>query len=397
MKSDLLLVLFFAMPPSASSAVVHFLTCRHTFEPALIAETLRAGYEDCSSPCAGAVRVQTDGSEQQLIVPDFSYALQALPCASEVRAASIKGLATAALEKLPLETLEGLPKGSLQTHVLVPDLLRGVPTTKAKLLRRCENIADLLVGELRKRYPAARAPKREAERSPPTTASDWEDAAGGEGEAEPGAPCVLLQCLLLEPELLVVSLTLSEAHSSGLGHWPARMSAGLSPTDLEGDMPSSAYRKLLEAFAYSCHRPPRGATCVDLGACPGGWTAALRRRGCVVTAVDRSELATYLMADPAVNFVQGDAFTFTPEQGSVDYAVSDVIAFPERCLELLERWCGHGWAERLVFTMKFKGAEPDFAAIDAALALATRLGFEARCKHFFANKNEVTLMVRKGE
>ena len=162
-------------------------------------------------------------------------------------------------------------------------------------------------------------------------------------------------------------------------------------------MPSSAYRKLLEAFAYSCHGPPSGARCVDLGACPGGWTAALRRRGCTVTAIDRSELAPYLMADSAVTFIKGDAFTFTPEDGFVDYAVSDVIAFPERCLELLERWCGNRWAERLVFTMKFRGAEPDFAAIDDALALAARHGFQARCKHFFANKNEVTLMVRRGE
>ena len=67
-----------------------------------------------------------------------------------------------------------------------------------------------------------------------------------------------------------------------------------------------------------------------------------------------------------VTFVQGDAFTFAPD-APVAWAVSDVIAFPERCLELLDRWCGQEWAQRLVFTMKFKGAEPDFDSIDAAI------------------------------
>ena len=161
----------------------------------------------------------------------------------------------------------------------------GVPANKAKLLRRCETITDMLTAALRKRFQAAR-PLRDA-------------------DAESSAPTsLLLQCLLLEPELLVVSLARTDAHSSGLGSWPARSLAGLSCTDLEGDMPSSAYRKLLESFAYADAAPESGAACVDLGACPGGWTAALRRRGCTVTAVDRSPLAQYLMDDPLVTFVQ---------------------------------------------------------------------------------------------
>ena len=370
------------------TSALHVFTCRHTFEPALLAELARAGYSDCSSPCAGAVLVQHQDQHDE--APDLTYALQALPCSHEVRGGSIKSLASAAAEILDVDILRSLPRGSLVTHTLVPDLLRGVPPKKAKLLRRCETVAEMLLDGLRKRYPAARRK---------TTAENGSGAGDGDGDGDGDAgncdpPCAVLQLLLLEPELLVVSLALSEEHSSGLGHWPARMPAGLSPTDLDGDMPSSAYRKLLEAFAYSDASPGASDACVDLGACPGGWTAALRRRGCVVTAVDRSELAPYLMADPMVTFVQGDAFTFAPD-APVAWAVSDVIAFPERCLELLERWCGQEWAQRLVFTMKFKGAEPDFDSIDAAIALADRSGYRARAKHFFANKNEVTLMLRK--
>jgi 23S rRNA (cytidine2498-2'-O)-methyltransferase len=123
----------------------------------------------------------------------------------------------------------------------------------------------------------------------------------------------------------------------------------------------------------------------------------LRRNGCIVTAVDRSQLDDTLMADPAVTFVRGDAFTFTPEDPPVDWVVSDVIAYPERCVELLERWCGGLWASRLIFTMKFTGDVPDFVAMAEARAVAERLGFRARLKHFFANKNEVTVMAWRPE
>ena len=70
---------------------------------------------------------------------------------------------------------------------------------------------------------------------------------------------------------------------------------------------------------------------------------------------------------------QGDAFTFTPEveQGgggagggeAAGWMVSDVIAYPERVTELLERWCGGGWAQRMVVTMKFQGDTPDWGEL----------------------------------
>ena len=77
--------------------------------------------------------------------------------------------------------------------------------------------------------------------------------------------------------------------------------------------------------------------------------------------------------------------------------VSDVIAYPERVTELLERWAGHGWADRMVLTMKFQGGRPSWEALDAATAAAATLGFACRAKHFFSNKNEVTLMLARAE
>lgn len=263
------------------------------------------------------------------------------------------------------------------THALVPDMLRGVPSKKAKLLRRCETVAESLRKDLRGRYAAAR----------PLRADD--------ADAIESAP-LLLQLLLLEPELLVVSLSPASAHHSGVGQWPVRQLGGFVDCSLDGDMPSSAYRKLLESFVVMGVQPQPGDACVDLGACPGGWTGALRRQcDAVVTAIDRSPLDPSLMRDPLVTFIQGDAFAFEPPGGRVEWMVSDIIAFPERCVELIETWSRNKWARRMVVTMKFTGDEPDYDAVDDARGAAEGAGYRFRAMHHFSNKNEVSLMLEE--
>ena len=118
----------------------------------------------------------------------------------------------------------------------------------------------------------------------------------------------LLQLLLLAPEELVASLCRVTPMAAVGGSWPCLYPAGLAAgNDARYDevaaietMPSSAYRKLLEAFACCGEEPPPASTVYDLGASPGGWSAALRRIGCDVVAVDRSPLSKDLMADPQV-------------------------------------------------------------------------------------------------
>ena len=160
-------------------------------------------------------------------------------------------------------------------------------------------------------------------------------------------------------------------------------------------MPGSAYRKLLEALACADAAPlVDGATCADLGASPGSWTAALLKLGAAkVRAVDRSALAPDLMADARVDFTRGDAFAFAPPR--VDVLVSDVVAYPERVVALVEDWCGARRCDLAVVTMKFRGDAPDFGALDAALRAAEDRGYAARAKHFFSNKNEATLMLKR--
>lgn len=394
---------------------VSYLTCRRSYEPTLIEELVRNGVPAaaCSVPIDAAVRV-SDASllyEAHLrasALMDPAYALQILPAAVEVQGDSVRLLTHAALEVLDtpgdVVLLRAALRGSLRIHTLVPDLLCGGRTPR--LLRRCEAIADGVSRTLRKRYPCARR------------ATVGEDA---DAERPYTAEPVLLQLLLLSPERLALSLSPCE-RVAPRGTWPCwHLAAGLADVDVAKTirMPSSAYRKLSEALACMEIWPSRNDRVVDLGACPGGWTMALRRLGCEVTAVDRSPLDPILMADAAVTFVQGDAFNFAPswarleaggegqQPGSQEavglalqdpqpstWMVSDVIAYPERAVELVERWAKHGWAATMIVTMKFQGDEIDWDSLDHAAAVAHGCGYDFRAKHFFSNKNEVTMMLR---
>ena len=323
---------------------------------------------------------------------DPTYALQALPNCVVVHASSIKALAGAVCQSIFLMEDEAArkgfrkaPRGSLAVHALVPGMFKG--QREPKLKRRAFIVAKEVVEQLKKVYPAAR--KKPSVR----------------GESDKGAESTrwILQLLLLEPEVMAASLERCIELGGGVT-WPNWFHpAGLAQVDIDQPMPSSAYRKLLEALHCMRDRPSRIVDgyppVVDLGACPGGWTAALRLMGCAVVAVDRSPLDETLMSDEKVRFLQADAFKYEPDQ-SVEmeslqdtWMVSDVIAYPARVAELLERWCGHRWADKMVITVKFQGESIPWDALENAMGIARRHGYTCRAKHFFNNKNEVTLMI----
>jgi hypothetical protein len=339
-----------------------------------------------SSPFPGIVRLE--GSSLPLFANndnDFVYALQLLSNAVLVSAPSIKGIAKQIQEQLVCRDgdnatiLRQAPRGSLSLHALVPGMAKG--QVQPQMQRRANMIAAELVGSLKRQYAAARPA--------PQSSNDK----------------FLIQILLVSPEIAVASFT--KCAPMTIGYWPnPLLPAGLANVELPDsyNIPSSAYRKLLEAF--TCMR----ITCcadhvVDLGAAPGGWTGALRRLGCGhVIAVDKSELASYWMKDVGVEFIAGDAFSYTPPWADTtpssdaplpnSWMVSDIIAYPERILALLERWCFNRWAGCMIVTLKFQGQSPDWVALQSARDIAERHGYHFRAKHFFNNKNEVTMMLR---
>lgn len=369
-----------------------------------------------SSPSPGLVRVETSSSdngssngelEALLSSLDCTYALQSLPNCVVVTAPSIKQLAIKALEALSIdgsseksEALRAAPRGSLAVHALVPGMFKGQRDPVLK--RRADKVAEEAAAIMKKSYKCAR--KKSSEKEEDYSLEVFEGNKW------------VLQMLVLAPEIVVASLsTATNIRFSGFT-WPNwGFPAGLANVDIVEAMPSSAYRKLLEAVECMRVLPPKASNpwdgvppVVDLGACPGGWTAALRMMGSKVISVDRSKLTEDLMADEMVEFIKGDAFTYEPPWAKDDesrgtapagtWMVSDVIAYPERVAELLDRWCGNHWVGHAVVTVKFQGDEVPWDALDAATIVASGHGYKCRMKHFFNNKVravlEVCIMIR---
>lgn len=189
------------------------------------------------------------------------------------------------------------------------------------------------------------------------------------------------------------------APGSHLGAWtllaPDRMLASPAKTSpfVQGECrfvedrlapPSRAYLKLWEALTRLGTWPRPGETCFDLGAAPGGWTWALARLGARVVAIDKAPLDPRVAAMPGVVWREGSAFALAPE--ATDWLCSDVIAYPDRLLALIERWIAADAARRIVCTIKFQG-ETDH---DAAAAFAAIPG--ARLHHLLHNKHELTFV-----
>eukprot|EP00984_Skeletonema_dohrnii_P038740 scaffold42321_cov161-Skeletonema_dohrnii-CCMP3373.AAC.2 len=380
-----------------------YFTCRHTYEHTLIDEINRyakrnGGEVHAMSPYPGLVRVEDNDG----ILPTFYdpvYALQSMPQSVVVTAESIKSISKQVINALlgvgsnddddndeskvdrisqqQHNRLRSAERGSLSIHCLVPGMCKA--QTKPVMQHRSDKIGEEIAKMTKKMFPAAR--KAATEEDPSTR---W-----------------LLQVMLQSPNIAVASLV--ECQKKGPGqnaYWPNYVHPlGLAKVDIVEKMPSSAYRKLMEGIECMKIAPkPKLTTVVDLGACPGGWTSVMRRLGCYVVAVDRSELDAVLMRDDMVEFIKGDAFTFEPKMAGINkeqdcWMISDVIAYPERCTELLQRWCEGRWASNMIVTMKFQGGEPDLDELDNAIKVVQRLGYNCRVKHFFNNKNEVTFMV----
>jgi 23S rRNA (cytidine2498-2'-O)-methyltransferase len=146
--------------------------------------------------------------------------------------------------------------------------------------------------------------------------------------------------------------------------------------------PSRAYLKLWEACVRFGAWPAAGERCLDLGAAPGGWTWALAQLGASVIAVDKAGLDPAVTALANIAVRQESAFGLPPEP--VDWLFSDVVAYPDRLLALVQRWIEAGAVRHIVCTIKFQGAT-DHAAAEAFAAIPG-----AQVAHLFHNKHELT-------
>lgn len=164
--------------------------------------------------------------------------------------------------------------------------------------------------------------------------------------------------------------------------------AGWMPIAGDKAAPSRAFAKLVEAEQRLGKSIQAGESVVDLGASPGSWSYVALNRGAFVTAVDRSELRGDLMAHSNLRFLEGDAFQFKPTAAS-DWLICDVIAAPQRTMELLVEWLTERLMRHFIVTIKFKGDE-DYPLLTDLTAAAMPLCSDFRLTRLCANKNEVT-------
>jgi 23S rRNA (cytidine2498-2'-O)-methyltransferase len=149
--------------------------------------------------------------------------------------------------------------------------------------------------------------------------------------------------------------------------------------------PNRAYLKLWEALTRIGKMPKAGETCLDLGACPGGWTWVLQTLGANVISVDKAPLDPKIAALPNIRYVQQSAFGLKPEDiGPVDWLFSDIICYPERLLRLVDNWKKSSLAKNMVCTIKFQG-ETDMAAVAKFLEVSGSFAL-----HLYNNKHEIT-------
>lgn len=149
--------------------------------------------------------------------------------------------------------------------------------------------------------------------------------------------------------------------------------------------PSRAYLKLWEAFTRIGYTPKPGEQCIDLGACPGGWTWVVQSCGANVIAVDKAPLDPRIAALPGVSERRESAFGLKPADiGPIDWLVCDVICYPARLYRMIQGWLDSGLARNYICTLKFQG-ETDF---ETARAFAAIPG--SQLVHLCQNKHELT-------
>lgn len=155
--------------------------------------------------------------------------------------------------------------------------------------------------------------------------------------------------------------------------------------DKEGP-PSRAYLKLWELFTVYGVKPEAGARVLDLGSSPGGWTWVLSEMGCEVTSVDKAPLDGKIAQRSNVHVLQESAFGLEPEAaGPVEWLFSDIICYPGKLLNLVEKWIKPG--RRMVCTIKFQ-KETDFSVLQAFAEVP-----KSRLIHLYHNKHEVMFVL----
>ena len=180
---------------------------------------------------------------------------------------------------------------------------------------------------------------------------------------------------------------------------------GIPRLKFPADAPSRSTLKLEEAIltfmpqAEEKKRFTEEMTGVDLGACPGGWTYQLVKRGLFVYAVDHGKMAASLHDTGRIEHCAEDGFKFQPpKRKQIDWLVCDMVEQPIRISKLMAKWLINGWCRETIFNLKLpmkKRYQEVQLCLNYLEEELTKQGFwfKIQAKHLYHDREEVTVHV----
>ncbi len=180
---------------------------------------------------------------------------------------------------------------------------------------------------------------------------------------------------------------------------------GIPRLKMPSDGPSRSTLKLDEAFMVFIPEDEKdqriipGMRAVDLGACPGGWTYQLVRRGMFVQAIDNGPMNASLMETGQVQHFKVDGFKFRPEKRNIDWLVCDMVEKPAKVTNLMIDWAANDFVKELIFNLKlpmkkrFDSVYENLSMIRSELKRFD-IQYELQAKHLYHDREEITVHLR---
>jgi len=209
---------------------------------------------------------------------------------------------------------------------------------------------------------------------------------------------VFLHIFFVQPNACYVGYSYEKTHS------PYFM--GIQRLKFPTDAPSRSTLKLEEAILTFIPREQEEKRLnenmigVDLGACPGGWTYQLVKRGLFVYAVDHGKMAESLHETGRIEHCPEDGFKFqVPKRKRIDWLVCDMVEQPSRVIVLMAKWLMNGWCKEAIFNLKlpmkkrYLEVQQGLKQLEDKL-ISQGLSFQLQAKHLYHDREEITVHVK---
>ncbi|OOF46824.1 23S rRNA (cytidine(2498)-2'-O)-methyltransferase RlmM [Rodentibacter trehalosifermentans] len=208
---------------------------------------------------------------------------------------------------------------------------------------------------------------------------------------------LFLHCFFVKPNCCYVGYSYINNHSD---HF-----MGIPRLKFPSDAPSRSTLKLEEAILTFIPRKEESKRlnenmiAVDLGACPGGWSYQLVKRGLFVYAVDHGKMAESLHETGRIEHCAEDGFKFQPpKRKKVDWLVCDMVEQPGRITNLIAKWLVNGWCRETIFNLKLP-MKKRYQEVRQCLENLTEMlnkqhfTFEIWAKHLYHDREEITVHI----